>query len=63
MSRSIAWLQKAAREAGYYNGPMDGQASTALDIAVGRWRLNRWQPLAPHMPFNGLETQAESSGA
>jgi hypothetical protein len=63
MSRSTYWLQKGAQEAGYYSGPLDGQWSPALSAALSRVLIARGQPLAPHMPFNGLETQSESSGA
>ena len=63
MSRHIHLLQRGAQEAGYYSGPLDGQWSPDLSAALAQVMIARGQPLAPHMPFNGLETQPENSGS
>jgi hypothetical protein len=63
MSRHVCLLQRAARDAGYYSGPIDGQWSPSLSAALSQVLIARGQPLDPHKPFNGLETQAENSGS
>ena len=63
MSRHVCPLQRGAREAGYYSGPIDGKWNPDLSSALARVMIARGEPLAPHMPFNGLETQAENSGS
>jgi hypothetical protein len=63
MSRHIHLLQRGVSEAGYYSGPLDGEWNLQLEIATLRFVRARGAPLDPHKPFNGLETQPESSGA
>jgi hypothetical protein len=63
MSRAIYRLQQAVWEAGYYGGRLDGEWSPELSAAVSKMLIARGEPLAPHMPFNGLDTLAENSGA
>jgi hypothetical protein len=63
MSRAIYRLQQAVWEAGYYGGRLDGEWSPELSAAVSKMLIARGQPLDPSRPFNGLETQAENSGA
>jgi hypothetical protein len=63
MSKHVALLQRGAREAGYYSGPLDGQWNADLSSALARVMIARGEPPAPHKPCNGLETQPENSGA
>ena len=63
MSEHIYLLQRAVQRAGYYNGPLSGEWDVHLETATMRMVRARGEPLDPHKPFNGLETQPEASGA